>query len=329
MIIIREGKTEGCAMKKGKFKQITARTEFSVLAGLIILIVIMSIASPYFLTTANIFNVLSQISRYGIISVGMALVIITGGIDLSVGYVVGLSATMGAYLITNVGLPWPVVLVLVLLLGVLIGSVNGFFVTVVNLPPFIVTLAMSKVLSGCILLLTKGMPISFETPLAVLGSGYIGAVPVCVIIMFVCIIAGTVFAERTQTGRNIYAVGNNERAASLSGIKIRKTKTMVYIICSVLCAFCGIIVAGNLYSADATLGAGYDIDTIAAVVIGGVSMTGGEGSIWGALIGAAIMGVLKNGFVLLSISSYWQTIVIGIVIIVAVTIDRLRTTKRA
>lgn len=316
-------------MRKGKLKQLTSRTEFSVLAGLIILIVIMSIASPYFLTTANIFNVLSQISRYGIISVGMALVIITGGIDLSVGYVVGLSATMGAYLITNMGLPWPVVLVLVLLLGVLIGAVNGFFVTVVNLPPFIVTLAMSKVLSGCILLLTKGMPISFETPLAVLGSGYIGAVPVCVIIMFVCIIAGTVFAERTQTGRNIYALGNNERAASLSGIKIRKTKTMVYIICSVLCAFCGIIVAGNLYSADATLGAGYDIDTIAAVVIGGVSMTGGEGSIWGALIGAAIMGVLKNGFVLLSISSYWQTIVIGIVIIVAVTIDRLRTTKRA
>lgn len=316
-------------MKKGKIKQLTSRTEFSVLAGLVILIVIMSIASPYFLTTANIFNVLSQISRYGIISVGMALVIITGGIDLSVGYVVGISATMGAYLITNAGLPWPAVLIIVLLLGALIGGINGFFVTVVKLPPFIVTLAMSKVLSGCILLLTKGMPISFETPLAVLGSGYIGVVPVCVIIMFVCIIGGTVFAERTQTGRNIYAVGNNERAACLSGIKIEKTKTLVYIICSVLCAFCGIIVAGNLYSADATLGAGYDIDTIAAVVIGGVSMTGGEGSIWGALIGAAIMGVLKNGFVLLSISSYWQTIVIGIVIIVAVTIDRLRTVKRA
>lgn len=226
-------------------------------------------------------------------------------------------------------LPWPLVLILVLLLGALIGAVNGFFITWVNLPPFIVTLAMSKVLSGCILLLTKGMPISFDTPLALLGSGYIGAVPVCVIIMFACIIIGTIFAERTQTGRNIYAVGNNERAASLSGIKLKKTKTLVYIICSVLCAFCGIIVAGNLYSADATLGVGYDIDTIAAVVIGGVSMTGGEGSIWGALIGAAIMGVLKNGFVLLSISSYWQTIVIGIVIIIAVTIDHVRTTKRA
>lgn len=316
-------------MKKDSLKRLTSRTEFSVLLGLIILIVIMSIASPYFLTTANIFNVLSQISRYGIISVGMALVMITGGIDLSVGYVVGLSATMGAFMITNMQLPWPVVLILVLLLGALVGAVNGFLITVVDLPPFIVTLAMSKVLSGCILLLTKGMPISFDTPLAVLGSGYVGVVPVCVIIMFVCIIVGTIFAERTQTGRNIYAVGNNERAACLSGIKIRKTKTLVYIICGVLCAFCGIIVAGNLYSADATLGVGYDTDTIAAVVIGGVSMTGGEGSIWGALIGAAIMGVLKNGFVLLSISSYWQTIVIGIVIIIAVTIDHVRTAKRA
>lgn len=315
-------------MNKSKLKRMTSRTEFSVMIGLLALIIIMSIASPYFLKTANIMNVLSQISRYGIISVGMALVMITGGIDLSVGYVVGLSATMGAHLITNMGIPWPIAFIIVLAMGALIGGVNGFFITKVNLPPFIVTLAMSKVLSGCILLLTKGMPISFDTPLAYLGSGYVGVVPVCVIIMFVCIIVGTIFAERTQTGRNVYAVGNNERAASLSGIKINKIKTLVYVICSTLCAFCGIIVAGNLYSADATLGSGYDIDTIAAVVIGGVSMTGGEGSIWGALIGAAIMGVLKNGFVLLSISSYWQTIVIGIVIIVAVTIDRIRSTKK-
>lgn len=316
-------------MKKENIKRLTSRTEFSVLIGLVILIVIMSIASPYFMTTANVFNVLSQISRYGIISVGMALVMITGGIDLSVGYMVGLSATTGAYMITNLGFPWPLVLLLVLLLGVLVGAVNGFFVTVVELPPFIVTLAMSKVLSGCILLLTKGMPISFDTPLAYLGSGYIGVVPCCVIIMFACIIIGTIFAERTQTGRNIYAIGNNERASVLSGIRIKKTKTLVYIICSTLCAFCGIIVAGNLFSADATLGTGYDTDTIAAVVIGGVSMTGGEGSVWGALIGAAIMGVLKNAFVLLSISSYWQSIVIGVVIIIAVTLDHVRNAKRA
>ena len=314
--------------KKSKFKTISGRAEFSVLCGLIALIIIMSIASPFFLTGSNIFNVLSQISRYGIISVGMALVIITGGIDLSIGYAVGLSATVAAFLTTNINLPWPAVLILVLGIGAIIGGINGFFITIVGLPPFIVTLAMSKVLSGITLLLTKGMPISFESPLCYLGSGYMGVVPVCVVIMFLTIILGTVFAQRTQTGRNIYACGNNERAASLSGIKIRKCKMLVYILCSMLCSFCGIIVAGNLFSADATLGSGYDVDTIAAVVIGGVSMTGGEGTVWGSLIGAAIMGVLKNGFILLSISSYWQSIVIGVVIIAAVTIDRVRTTAR-
>lgn len=309
-------------------KSMAGKTEFSVLLGLILLIIAMSIVSPFFLQTANIFNVLSQISRYGIISVGMALIIITGGIDLSVGYVVGLSATTAAYLTTVVGLPWYLVLVLILGLGAFIGFINGTLVTRVGLPAFIVTLAMGKILSGCIMLLTQGRPIDFDSPLAVLGSGYIGAVPMCVLIMFITVFLGTVFAQYTQPGRNIYAIGNNPRAAELSGIKVKKMTCFVYVIESMLCAFCGIIVAGNLFSADATLGTGYDIDTIAAVVIGGVSMTGGEGSIWGALIGASIMGVLKNAFVLLSVSSYWQAIVIGIVILLAVTIDRVRANSK-
>ncbi len=313
---------------KGFLGRMASKTEFSVLIGLIVLIVAMSIASPVFLKPANIFNILSQVSRYGIISVGMALIMITGGIDLSVGYVVGLCATFGAFLTTALGLPWIVVLITVIALGLTIGLANGLLVTRVGLPAFIVTLATGKIISGCTLLLTKGMPISFESPLAVLGSGYIGDVPVCVIIMFAIIIIGSVFAQYTQAGRNIYAIGNNARAAALSGIKVKKLTASVYVIESALCAFCGIIVAGNLYSADASLGTGYDIDTIAAVVIGGVSMSGGEGSIWGALIGASIMGVLRNAFVLLSVSSYWQAIVIGIVIILAVTIDRIRVKSK-
>ena len=306
------------------FKSIMGRTESSIMLGLVLLIIIMSIVSPVFLKTTNIFNILSQISRYGIISVGMALIIITGGIDLSVGFLVGLSATSAAYLTTVVGLPWYLVLVLILGLGAFVGLINGTLVTRVHLPAFIVTLAMGKLLAGCTMLLTRGRPISFESPLSVLGSGYIGPVPLVVIIMFITVFIGTIFSQYTQMGRNIYAIGNNPRAAELSGIKVKRTTCSVYIIQSVLCAFCGIIVAGNLRSADATLGTGYDIDTIAAVVIGGVSMAGGEGSIWGALIGAAIMGILKNAFVLLSVSSYWQAIVIGIVILIAVTIDRVR-----
>lgn len=313
----------------GSLQAFTKRSEFSVLIGLVVLFVAMSFASPYFLKINNIMNVLQQISRYGIISVGMALVMITGGIDLSVGYIVAISACMAAHLTTNVGLPWPAVLLIVLLMGAGIGLVNGLLVTRVHLWPFIVTLATSKVVSGAVLLLTQGMPIHMESPLCWFGSGYIGPVPVSVIMMFLIILLGTVFASCTQTGRNIYAIGNNARAAALSGIRVENTKALVYVICGLLCAFCGIMVAGNLNSADAGLGAGYETDVIAAVVIGGVSMNGGEGSIWGALIGAMIIGILKNAFILLKVSSYWQSVVIGIVILAAVTIDCFRSLRKA
>lgn len=313
----------------GGLRAFTKRSEFSVLIGLVVIFIVMSFASPYFLKLNNIMNVLQQISRYGIISVGMALIMITGGIDLSVGYTVALSACMAAHLTTNMQMAWPAVFLVVLLMGAVIGLVNGLLVTKVKLWPFIVTLATSKIISGCVLLLTSGMPIHIESPLCWLGSGYVGPVPVSVIMMFLVIIGGSVFASMTQTGRNIYAIGNNERAAALSGIRVERTKTLVYVICGILCAFCGIVVAGNLNSADAGLGAGYETDVIAAVVIGGVSMSGGEGSIWGALIGAMIIGILKNAFILLKVSSYWQSVVIGLVIIAAVTIDRIRTVRKA
>lgn len=315
--------------KTSSLRAFTKRSEFSVMIGLLVIFIIMSFASPYFLKVNNLMNVLQQISRYGIISVGMALVMITGGIDLSVGYIVAFCACMAAHLTTNVQLPWPLVFLIVMTIGAGIGLVNGLLVTRVKLWPFIVTLATSKIVSGFVLLLTNGMPIHMDSPLCWLGSGYVGFVPVCVIMMFLIIIAGTVFASKTQVGRNIYAIGNNERAAALSGIRVERTKTLVYVICGLLCAFCGIVVAGNLHSADASLGAGYETDVIAAVVIGGVSMNGGEGSIWGALVGAMIIGILKNAFILLKVSSYWQAVVIGAVIIAAVTIDRVRSIRKA
>lgn len=309
-------------------RRITSRTEFSIFLGLLLMCVAMSFASEYFLKTNNIFNILNQISRYGIVSVGMALVIIAGGIDLSVGYVVGLTACLCAYFSSAWGLPWYLVLPLTLLVGAGIGLVNGLLVTRVRLVPFIVTMAMGKILSGCTLLLTRGRPIKFESALSVLGKGYWGPIPIAVVVMFLTIILGSIFAQRTLTGRNIYAVGNNERTAALSGINVKKLQALTYIITSTLCALCGVIVAGNLSSADATLGVGYETDVIAAVVIGGVAMSGGEGTIWGSLIGASIIGILKNAFVLLGVSAYWQSIVIGVVIVIAVTIDKLRTSGR-
>lgn len=303
------------------------KTEFSVFLALLVLVIIMSFASPFFLKQNNLFNILNQISRYGIVSVGMALVIISGGIDLSVGFVVGLTACLCAYFSSVWQLPWPLVILLTIGIGSLIGLVNGVIITKIRLVPFIVTMAMGKVIGGCTLLLTKGRPISFESPLSWLGSGYIGPVPVAVIIMFLTIILGSIFAQKTLTGRNIFAIGNNERTSTLSGIPVNRLKCLTYVITGSLCALCGIIVAGNLSSSDASLGIGYETDVIAAVVIGGVAMSGGEGTIWGALIGASIIGILKNAFVLLGISAYWQSIVIGIVIVGAVTIDKIRSSN--
>jgi len=314
--------------KLGSFGKLKAMSEFSVFIALLIMILIMSFASPYFLKINNVMNVLSQISRYGIIAVGMSLIIISGGIDLSVGYVVGFSACMYAFFSSIGSVPWPVVMIITLSIGAGIGLVNGVLITKVGLVPFIVTLASMKILGGATLLITKGMPISFDSALNWLGRGRIGLIPVGVVLMFLIMFMGSIFAKYTETGRGMYAIGNNERAAILSGINTRKLKCLTYIITSTLSALVGIIVAGNLSIADPSLGIGYELDIIAAVVIGGIAMSGGEGHIWGSLIGAAIMGILKNSFILLGISSYWQSIVIGVVIVAAITVDIIRGRKR-
>jgi ribose transport system permease protein len=319
--------TEGQAMsglKKNLAKNLMAMPEFSVFMALVVMVIIMCFGSPYFLRTANIMNVLSQVARYGIIAVGMSLIIISGGIDLSVGYIVGFTACLCGVFSSRLGLPWPVVLIMTLGVGAIIGVFNGVLITRVGLVPFIVTMASMKMLGGATLLVTQGMPVTFSSKLAWLGSGYVGRVPVCVIIMFVVMFLGSVFARYTQTGRNLYAIGNNERAATLSGINTRRLRMLTYVITGVLSALVGIIVAGNLSMADASLGIGYEMDIIAGAVIGGIAMSGGEGHIWGSLIGVTIIGILKNAFVLLGVSSYWQSIVIGIVIIAAVTVDVVR-----
>jgi ribose transport system permease protein len=304
-----------------------AMSETSVFIALVAMFIIMSFASQYFTRINNLMNVLTQISRYGIIAVGMSLIIISGGIDLSVGYAVGFCACIFAYF-SKAGSPWPLVLLITLAVGMGIGLFNGIMITRVGLVPFVVTLASMKLLGGATLLITRGMPISFESPLNWLGRGYFGPIPVCVILMFIIMALGSLFAKYTQTGRGLYAIGNNERAAILSGINAKNLKCFAYILTSTLCAVVGIIVAGNLSTADPSLGTGYEMDIIAAAVIGGIAMSGGEGRIWGSLIGAGIMGILKNAFVLLGISSYWQSIVIGVVIVAAMTVDIVRGRKR-
>ncbi|MDC7232531.1 MAG: ABC transporter permease [Spirochaetales bacterium] len=308
----------------GILKKLLARREASVLIALIVLCVALSLMSPYFLKQRNIFSVLRQISAIAIMAVGQALIIITGGIDLSVGSMLGLMGVLTAVFSTW-HLPPVLVFLIVIFCGILMGSINGLLVTKVNITPFIVTIGMMNIARGLSLLITGGMPIHIDSSINFLGGGYLGPIPFSVIIMALIAVLGILFASRTLPGRNVYAVGNNDRAAELSGVRVHRVKIMVYAITGALCALAGIIIGGTLNSADPNSGKGYEMDVIAAVILGGTSLSGGEGTIQGVLIGAALMGVLRNAFVLLGISAYLQIVTIGVVIIGAVAIDSFKT----
>lgn len=323
-----EAKTVTAPDRSMAMKLTNRKKEFSIFIALMVLCICLSILSPYFLRVNNIFNVLRQFSITGILAVGEALIIITGGIDLSIGSLVGLMGVLVA-IYSNTGMPSLLVFFAAIATGACVGGINGLLVAEVGINPFITTLGMTSIARGATLLITGGLPFSNETPIMWLGGGYIGPVPVPVILMFLIAAAGHIFANYTLPGRNIYAVGNNERAAKLSGIRVERIKLMVFMLMGALCALSGIILSGTLDSAEPTAGAGYEMDAIAAVILGGASLSGGEGSIIGVIIGAALMGVLRNGFVLLGTSAYWQTVAIGVVIIAAVAIDSIRTKSRA
>ena len=297
--------------------------ELPIFLALVTLCAVISALSPYFLTWQNIFNVLRQFSVIAILAVGQGLVIITGGIDLSVGALLGLMGVLAAML-TAAGLPAALVFPMTIAFGCAAGAISGLLITKVRINPFIVTLGMMSVARGTSLLLTGGMPVSIDGGITYLGGGHVGMVPVSVLIMFAVAVCGYIFTTRTLPGRNMYAIGNNERAARLSGIPLDRMKVMVYAIMGALCALCGMIVSGTLNTAEPAAGTGYELDVIAAVVIGGASLSGGKGSIPGIVMGAAIMGVLRNGFVLLQVSAYWQVVTIGLVIIGAVALDSLK-----
>jgi ribose transport system permease protein len=306
-----------------KLKGLGKHRELPPFIALLVLCAVISFLSPFFFTWQNIFNVLRQFSVIAILAVGQSLIIITGGIDLSVGALLGLMGVMAA-LLAGMGLPASLVFLFTIMFGCLAGLFSGLLITKVRINPFIVTLGVMSIARGIALLLTGGMPISIESSITWLGGGHIGIVPVPVIFMFLVAIGGYIFTTRTLPGRNIYAIGNNERAARLSGIHTDKMKILVYMIMGALCGLSGMITSGTLNTAEPTAGTGYELDVIAAVVIGGASLSGGRGSIIGVVMGAAIMGVLRNGFVLLQVSAYWQVVTIGLVIIGAVALDSIK-----
>jgi ribose transport system permease protein len=295
--------------------------QFGTLIGLLVLSFILWIMSPHFLTLSNILNIAQQTSINAIIAVGMTFVIITAGIDLSVGSILAFSGVVLASAL-EAGLPVPLAIIIGLAVGMLCGFVNGILITYGRLPPFISTLGMMSVARGAALLYTKGRPISgFSEGFRFFAAGEILSIPTPVIIMVIVYAGAHFLLTRTKLGRYTYAIGGNEEAAILSGINVKFFKTMIYGLCGMLSGLAAIILTARLNSAQPIAGIMYELDAIAATVIGGTSLMGGEGRIVGTLIGALIMGILRNGLNLLGVSSFIQQTVIGAVIIFAVLID--------
>ncbi|MFC8834017.1 substrate-binding domain-containing protein [Streptomyces griseoincarnatus] len=294
------------------------------LTALIVLVIAMSALSGDFLTADNLLNVGVQAAVTAILAFGVTFVIVSAGIDLSVGSVAALSATVLAWSATEAGIPVALAVVLAVVTGIACGLVNGFLVSYGKLPPFIATLAMLSVARGLSLVISQGSPIAFPDSVSHLGDTLGGWLPVPVLVMAVMGLLTAFVLGRTYIGRSMYAIGGNEEAARLSGLRVKRQKLAIYAFSGLFAAAAGIVLASRLASAQPQAAQGYELDAIAAVVIGGASLAGGTGKASGTLIGALILAVLRNGLNLLSVSAFWQQVVIGVVIALAVLFDTVR-----
>ncbi len=298
-------------------------SQYGLYFAFALLVIVMAVLSPAFLKPTNIINILRQTSINGIIAIGMTLVILTGGIDLSVGSILALSAVIA----TSYAHPGEHNLIIPLSIGLFVGLacgfINGFIIAWNKIAPFIVTLAMMTITRGLALVYTNGRPvIELSDIYNKIGSGYIIGIPIPVIIFILIVLAGFFLLKYTKFGRHIYATGGNEMAAKISGVNTKRVIIWVYSLTGLLSGLAGIVLSARVMSASPATGQGYELDAIAAVVIGGTKLTGGVGSIAGTIIGALIIGVMNNGLDLLNISSYWQLFVKGVIILVAVIIDK-------
>jgi len=308
---------------------ILMKRESGLFVLLIIITAFMSIVRPTtFFTGENIFNILKQVSLVTIIAVGQTFIMVSGGIDLSVGFSLGLSGIVMARFFTMGVNPYLAIL-LGILTGVVIGLINGLIITRLKLPPFIVTLGMANIARGFVYVITKGFSIIVDHPFVLgLGNGYIGPVPIMSLVMIAIVIVGAYILTSTVFGSRTRAIGGNEIAASLSGINVKNHKVYIYTMAGLFCSIAGIIMVGRLNAGNPNSGLNFDMDSIAATIVGGTSLAGGEGTIIGTLLGALLLGVIRNGLVLLNVSMYWQTVVAGVIIISVCALDYLAHSKR-
>ena len=302
---------------------LSSARQFGTLIGLVLLSAVLWALTPHFLTIPNLVNVAQQTSINAVVAVGMTFVILSGGIDLSVGSIVALSGVVLGTALQS-GQALPLALALALGVGVICGLANGVLISWGNLPPFIVTLGMMSIARGMALVFTEGRPVSgFSEDFRSVATSNVAYVPAPVAIMIVVYLIAHLVLTRTTFGRYVYAIGGNEEATRLSGVQVRVHKTVVYGVAGLMSAVAAVILTARLNSAQPIAGMMYELDAIAATVIGGTSLMGGEGTLVGTLIGALIMGVLRNGLNLLGVSSFLQQIVIGAVIVGAVLVDTM------
>ncbi|MBN2980984.1 ABC transporter permease [Cohnella algarum] len=301
----------------------TFKGNIGILAVLVLLFVALALTSPVFLTEDNLITVLRQISINVFLALGMTLIIILAGIDLSVGAVVALTGTLTVGFIVNAGIPLVPAILLGLLIGTVVGFLNGCIVSWFKLPAFIVTLATMNVAQGIAYLYSGGQSVRITNDAyTTIGTGQLfGFLPLPVLYMFVLIFIFSVLLNKTKFGTYVYAIGGNREAARLSGVPIKKVEIAVYTITGFLAAFAGIVLSARMYSGQPSVGQGYEMDAIAACVLGGVSMAGGRGRISGTVLGAMVIGVISNGLNLLGVSSFWQLVVKGIIILIAILVD--------
>ncbi|QUH01381.1 ABC transporter permease [Saccharopolyspora erythraea] len=305
-----------------------AVSQVAAAGALIVAFIALSFVAPSFLTADNLFNLGSQTSVNAVMAVGVTLVIITGGIDLSVGSVAALSGVLGVMLMADFGFNPLIGVVGGIAVGAMAGLINGLLVSVVGLPPFIATLGMLSVGRGLVLIFTGavavfGAPESFR----LLGQGVIGVIPIPIVLIAVVAVAGHLVLTRTRLGRYAYVMGSNMEAARLSGVPVRKYTTAVYVLSGALAGLGGMIAASRINSGQPNFGEGLELDVIAAVVIGGASLFGGRGTVVGSLIGAFLVAVIRNGAVQLDISTFYQNVLIGVIIWLAVWWDRYQRRK--
>ncbi|NUU00701.1 ABC transporter permease [Herbaspirillum robiniae] len=323
---------------RARFFNPAARQKLLAFASLMLLMVFFSFASPNFLEVDNLVSILQSTAVNGVLAIACTYVIITSGIDLSVGTMMTFCAVMTGVVLTNWGMPLPLGIAAALFFGALSGWVSGMVIAKLKVPPFIATLGMMMLLKGLSLVISGTRPIYFndtEGFSSIAQDSLIGdlipalPIPNAVLILFLVAIAASVILNKTVFGRYTFALGSNEEALRLSGVKVDFWKVAVYTFSGAICGIAGLIIASRLNSAQPALGQGYELDAIAAVVIGGTSLSGGTGTILGTIIGAFIMSVLVNGLRIMSVAQEWQTVVTGVIIILAVYLDILRRRRRA